>query len=295
MDDAEQFLPMYLRFMKGVVDSSDLPLNVSREMLQHDSQVEAIKSAISKRSLDLLTKLATEDKEKYAIFWKEFGSVLKEGPAEDYANRERIAKLLRFSSTLTDKEEQDVSLEDYVARMKPGQDRVFYLVTESFSAGRSSAHLELLRSMGIEVLLLSDRVDEWLTDHLREFDGKKLRNVARGELDLSGIESDEDKAQRESLVTGHKDITSRIKKALGEKVADVKVTARLTESPAVLVLSENDMGAQMRRIMEASGQKTPDARPILEVNPKHALLTRIESLSEGDEFMDLSLLLLEQA
>jgi len=295
MDDAEQFLPLYLRFVKGVVDSSDLPLNVSREMLQNDAQIDTIKSAITKRTLDLLTKMATEEKDKYASFWKEFGTVLKEGPAEDYANRERIAKLLRFSSTYAPKEEQDVSLEDYVSRMKPGQDKIYYLVADSFTAARSSAHLEQLKSKGLEVLLLSDRIDEWLTDHLREFDGKKLQNVARGDLDLSAVESDEDKKKREELVKEHSAVAERIKKVLTEKVSDVKVTTRLSESPAVLVLGDHDMGAQMRRIMEASGQKAPEAKPILEINPTHPLLARIEALSEGDEFSDLSLLLFEQA
>jgi molecular chaperone HtpG len=295
MDDAEQFLPLYLRFIKGVVDSSDLPLNVSRESLQHDSQVEAIKSAITKRSLDLLTKLANEEKDKYAVFWKEFGSVLKEGPAEDYANRERVAKLLRFSSTFSDKEEQDVSLDDYVSRMKPGQECVFYLVGDTFTAARSSAHLEQLRSKGIEVLLLNDRIDEWLTDHLREFDGKKLRNVARGDLDLSGIDANEDKSERESMAVTHQAIADRIKKILVERVADVKVTTRLIESPAILVLSGHDMGAQMRRILEASGQNGPSTKPTLEINPKHALLRRIESLGDGDRFADMSLMLFEQA
>jgi molecular chaperone HtpG len=295
MDDADQFLPLYLRFVKGVVDSSDLPLNVSREMLQHDSQIDAIKGAVTKRVLDLLAKMATEEKDKYASFWKEFGTVLKEGPAEDFANRERIAKLLRFSSTDAAKEEQDVSLEDYVARMKPGQDRIYYVVADSFTAARSSAHLEQLKTKGLEVLLLSDRIDEWLTDHLREFDGKKLQNVARGDLDLSAVETDEDKKQRESLVKEHSAAAERIKKVLGERIADVKVTTRLSESPAVLVLGEHDMGAQMRRIMEAAGQKAPDPKPILEINPTHPLLTRLESLPDGDEFSDLSLLLLEQA
>jgi molecular chaperone HtpG len=295
MDDAEQFLPLYLRFVKGVVDSSDLPLNVSREMLQHDAQIDAIKTAITKRVLDMLGKMATEDKDKYAAFWKEFGTVLKEGPAEDFANRERIAKLLRFSSTFATKEEPDVSLEDYVARMKPGQDRIYYVIGDSFTAARSSAHLEQLRSKGLEVLLLSDRIDEWLMDHLREFGGKQLRNVARGDLDLSGVESDADKAQRESLAKEHGAVAERIKKVLSEKVSDVKVTTRLSESPAVLVLGEHDMGAQMRRILEAAGQKAPDAKPNLEINPLHPLLQRLEALAEGEEFNDLSLLLFEQA
>jgi molecular chaperone HtpG len=295
MDDAEQFLPLYLRFVKGVVDSADLPLNVSREMLQNDSQIDAIKSAIVKRTLDLLAKLATEEKDQYASFWKEFGTVLKEGPAEDYANRERVAKLLRFASTHANKEEQDVSLEDYVARMKTGQDKIYYLIADSFTAARSSAHLEQLKAKGLEVLLLSDRIDEWLMDHLREFDGKKFQNIARGDLDLSAVETAEDKKQREDLVKEHGAVAERIKKVLDGKVADVKVTTRLAESPAVLVLGEHDMGAQMRRIMEAAGQKAPEVKPVLEINPTHPLLKRIESLGDGDEFNDLSMLLFEQA
>jgi molecular chaperone HtpG len=295
MDDAEQFLPLYLRFLKGVVDSSDLPLNVSREMLQHDPQIDAIKSAITKRALDLLAKMAQEEIDKYASFWKEFGSVLKEGPAEDYANRDKVAKLLRFSSTHAAKEEQDVALDDYIARMKPGQDAIYYLIADSFTAARSSPHLEQLKSKGLEVLLLWDRVDDWLMDHLREFEGKKLRNVARGELDLSAVETAEDKKQRESLTKEHSKLAERIKKALADKVADVKVTTRLSESPAVLVLGEHDMGAQMRRIMEAAGQKAPDIKPTLEINPTHTLLQRIEAMDDGDQFNDFSLLLLEQA
>ncbi len=295
MDDAEQFLPLYLRFVKGVVDSSDLPLNVSREMLQNDPQIDTIKSTVTKRVLDLLGKMATEEKDKYASFWKEFGTVLKEGPAEDYANREKIAKLLRFSSTFSNKEEQDVSLEDYIARMKAGQDRIYYVIADSFTAARSSAHLEQLKSKGLEALLLNDRVDEWLMDHLREFDGKKLQNVARGDLDLSSLETDDDKKQRDSLVKEHGAVAERIKKVLDGKVSDVKVTTRLSESPAVLVLGENDMGAQMRRILEAAGQKAPDTKPVLEVNPVHPLLQRLESLQGEEEFKDLSLLLLEQA
>jgi molecular chaperone HtpG len=295
MDDAEQFLPLYLRFVKGVIDSSDLPLNVSREMLQNDPQIDAIKSAVTKRTLDLLAKLAQEEQEKYASFWKEFGSVLKEGPAEDYANRDKIAKLLRFSSTHSDKEEQDVSLDDYIARIKSGQDSIYYLIADSFTAARSSPHLEQLKSKGIEVLLLWDRVDEWLTEHLREHDGKKLRNVARGELDLSSVETEDDKKQRESLTKEHGKLAERIKKALDGKVADVKVTTRLSESPAVLVLGEHDMGAQMRRIMEAAGQKAPEVKPTLEINPTHNLLQRLESMSDDDQFNDFSLLLFEQA
>jgi molecular chaperone HtpG len=295
MDDAEQFLPLYLRFIKGVVDSADLPLNISREMLQQDPAIDTIRTGLSRRVLDMLAKLAKDDADKYATFWKEFGAVLKEGPAEDSSNRERIAKLLRFSSTHADKEVQDVALEDYVARMKPGQNDIFYVIADSFSAARSSPHLEVLRKKGIEVLLLSDRVDEWLTDHLHEFDGKKFRNVARGELDLGAVQSEEEKKTQESASKEHAELVERIKKTLGDRVSDVRVTNRLADSPACLVLGENDMGAQMRRILEASGQKAPSAKAALEINPAHPLLVRIAATSDGAVFDDLSLLLLEQA
>jgi len=295
MDDAEQFLPLYLRFVKGVVDCADLPLNISREMLQQDPAIDTIRTGLTRRVLDLLAKLAKDEPQKYATFWKEFGSVLKEGPAEDHANRERIAKLLRFSSTLADKEEQDVSLEDYVSRMKPGQNEIYYVTAETFGAARSSPHLEVLRKKGIEVLLLSDRVDEWLTDHLREFDSKSLRNVARGELDFAAIQSDEEKQASETLSKEHAALVDRVKKALDAQVGDVRVTARLADSPACLVLGEHDLGAQMRRILEAAGQKAPVAKPILEINPAHPLLQRMEATTDETTFNDLSLLLFEQS
>ncbi len=295
MDDAEQFLPLYLRFVKGVVDSADLSLNISREMLQQDAAIDSMRTGLARRVLDLLAKLAKDEPEKYASFWKEFGTVLKEGPGEDHANRERIAKLLRFSSTLADKEEQDVSLEDYVARMKPEQKEIYFVIADSFAAAKSSPHLEVLRSKGIEVLLLSDRVDEWLVDHLREFDGKQLRNVARGELDIGAIQSDEEKQQQETLSKEHSALVERMKKSLQDRVSDVRVTSRLADSPAVLVLGAHDLGAQMRRILEAAGQKTPTTKPTLEINVKHPLLERIESTGEDATFDDLSMLLFEQA
>jgi molecular chaperone HtpG len=295
MDDAEQFLPLYLRFVKGVVDSADLSLNISREMLQQDAAIDSMRTGLARRVLDLLAKLAKDEPEKYASFWKEFGTVLKEGPGEDHANRERIAKLLRFSSTLADKEEQDVSLEDYVARMKPQQKEIYFVIADSFAAAKSSPHLEVLRSFGLEVLLLSDRVDEWLVDHLREFDGKQLRNVARGELDIGAIQSDEEKQQQETLSKEHSALVERMKKSLQDRVSDVRVTSRLADSPAVLVLGAHDLGAQMRRILEAAGQKTPTTKPTLEINVKHPLLERIESTGEDATFDDLSMLLFEQA
>jgi molecular chaperone HtpG len=295
MDDAEQFLPLYLRFVKGVVDSADLPLNISREMLQQDPAIDTIRTGLTRRTLDLLAKLAKDEPDKYATFWKEFGSVLKEGPAEDHANRDRIARLLRFSSTHTDSEEQNVSLEDYVGRMKPGQKEIYYVIADTFGAAKTSPHLEVLRRKGIEVLLLSDRVDEWLTDHLREFDGKPLRSVARGTLDLGEVQTEEEKKAQETAAKEHAALLDRLKKALGDKVSDVRVTARLADSPACLVLGEHDLGAQMRRILEAAGQKAPAPKPALEVNPAHPLLQRIENTSDETDFNDLSTLLFEQA
>jgi molecular chaperone HtpG len=295
MDDAQQFLPLYLRFVKGIVDSADLPLNISREMLQQNPMIDTIRTGLTRRVLDLLAKLAKEEPEKYATVWKEFGQVLKEGPAEDPANRERIAKLLRFSSTHTDKPEQDVSLEDYVARMKPGQKEIYFVVADSFATAKSSPHLELLRRKGLEVLLLWDRVDEWLTDHLREFDGKPLRNVARGNLDLAAVQSEEEKKEQESLAKQHASLVERIKETLGDHVSEVRVTSRLTDSPACLVLGEHELGPQMRRILEAAGQKVPAGKPALEINPAHPLLKRIEATSEQGEFADLAMLLFEQA
>jgi molecular chaperone HtpG len=295
MDDAEQFLPLYLRFVKGVVDSADLPLNVSRELLQQDETVENMRSALTRRVLDMLTKLAKEEPEKYTSFWKELGSVLKEGPGEDFTNRDRIAKLLRFSSTHTNSAEQTVSLEDYASRMKPGQDKIYYVIADSFTAARSSPHLEVLKQKGIEVLLLSERVDEWLMDHLREFDGKTLRNVARGDLDLSAIESSDDKKAREELAKENVGLTERIQKVLGEQVAAVRVTTRLSDSPAVLVTGEHDLSPQLRKLMESAGQKMPASKPTLEINPTHPLLKRLSDLPDGDTFNDLATLLQEQA
>lgn len=295
MDDAEQFLPLYLRFIKGIVDSADLPLNISREMLQQDPTIDTIRTGLTRRVLDMLAKLAKEDAEKYATFWKEFGMVLKEGPGEDHSNRERIAKLLRFSSTHTDKPEQDVSLEDYVSRMKAGQKHIYYVIADTFAAAKSSPHIEVLRKKGIEVLLLSDRVDEWLMDHLHEFDGKSFKNVSRGELDLGEVQTEEEKQSQEALSKEHGALIERLKKAVGERVSDVRVTSRLTDSPACLVLGEHEMGAQMRRILEAAGQKVPVTKPVLEVNPTHPLLTRLASTTDEGPFADLSLLLLDQA
>ncbi|AMC99945.1 molecular chaperone HtpG [Halomonas chromatireducens] len=293
MDDAEQFLPLYLRFIKGVLDTRELSLNVSRELLQQDPKVEKIKSALTKRALDMLKKLA-KDKESYQTFWNTFGTVLKEGPAEDYANREKIAGLLRFSSTHTDSATQDQSLADYVERMKEGQAKIYYIVADSFNAAKSSPHLEIFRKKGIEVLLLSDRIDEWLMSHLTDFDGKTLLDVAKGDLDLGEIEGEEEKKAQEETAKAKEALVKRVKEALGDEVQEVKVTHRLIDSPACVVLPEHEMGFQMRRIMEAAGQKVPEVKPILELNPEHALVDRLES-AEGERFADLARILLDQA
>ncbi|MBB3190852.1 molecular chaperone HtpG [Halomonas cerina] len=293
MDDAEQFLPLYLRFIKGVLDTRDLSLNVSRELLQQDPKVEKIKSALTKRALDMLQKL-TKDPEAYQTFWNTFGSVLKEGPAEDFANRDKIAGLLRFATTHTDTATQDQSLADYVGRMKEGQEKIYYIVADGFNAAKSSPHLEIFRKKGIEVLLLSDRIDEWLMSHLTEFDGKAFVDVAKGELDLGEIEGEEEKKAQEETAKAKQDLVKRVKAALGAEVQEVKVTHRLTDSPACVVLPEHEMGFQMRRIMEAAGQKLPEVKPILELNPEHALVARLEA-AEDDGFADLARILLDQA
>ena len=295
MDDAEQFLPMYLRFIRGVLDSNDLPLNVSRELLQKDAEVEAMRSALAKRALDLLARLAKDEPEKYATFWKEFGPVLKEGTGEDPSNREKILPLLRLSSTHEEGDEPKVTLADYIARMKSGQDRIYYLIADSLTAARGSPYLEQLRAKGIEVLLLADRVDEWMMGHLREFEGKRFKDVARGDLELGGLEGEADKAAAEEAQKENKKLLKRLKDALGERVSEVKVSSRLADTPACLVLAEGDMGAQMRRIMAAAGQAVPEAKPELEVNVGHALIKRLDATSAEDEFTELALLVFDQA
>lgn len=295
MDEAEQFLPMYLRFVKGVVDSNDLSLNVSREILQQDPAVESMRSALTKRVLDMLGKMAKEKEgDNYANFWKQFGTVLKEGPAEDMANQEKIAKLLRFSTTHTDAEEQDQSLEDYVSRLQEKQDKIYYIVAENFNTARKSPHLEVFRKKGIEVLLLSDRVDDWLMNHLREFDGKQFQDVARGALDLAS-DSDDDKAAQETLAKESEALVGRLAAVLEGKVSEVRATARLTDSVACLVVGEDDMGAQMRRIMESAGQEVPESKPILEINPAHPLALLLDGEADEDRFANLALVILDQA
>jgi len=293
MDDAEQLLPAYLRFVRGVVDSNDLPLNISREILQESRDIEAIRAGCTKRVLSLLEELAADGTDKYAAFWKEFGRVLKEGVGEDPANRDRIAKLLRFSSTHTDREEQGVSLADYVARMKAGQDKIYYLTAEGFLAARNSPHLEIFRKRSIEVLLLSERVDEWLVANLTEYEGKQLASVARGELDLSKLQTDEEKKEEAKMEGAHRALVARLKDALGDKVKDVRVTSRLTQSPSCLVADEHDMGGNLARILKSVGQKGPEAKPILEINPAHPMVKRLEE--EKARFADWGNLLFDQA
>ncbi len=292
MDDAEQLLPAYLRFVRGVVDANDLPLNVSREVLQQSRDIDAIRAGCTKRTLDLLHELAQNEKEKYAKFWSEFGPVLKEGVGEDTGNRGRIAALLRFSSTHNDKEDPTVSLADYIGRMKPGQDAIYYVTAETFAAARNSPHLEIFRKRGVEVLLLSDRVDEWLVASLPEYEGKPLVSVARGEVDLSKIESG-DKDEPDWKVGEHAELLRALKAALEDKVKDVRLSRRLTESPSCLVADEHDMGGNLQRILKSVGQSVPTAKPILEVNPEHPMIQRLKR--EEQRFDDWALLLFDQA
>ncbi|MDF0752444.1 molecular chaperone HtpG [Marinobacter sp. 71-i] len=295
MDDAEQFLPLYLRFTKGVIDSNDLSLNVSREILQNDSTVESIRTAVTKRVLDMLSKLAKKEPEQYQKFWNEFGTVLKEGPAEDFSNREKIGGLLRFASTHTGEQAQTVSLDDYIGRMKEGQSKIYYITADNFMAAKSSPHLEVFRKKGIEVLILSDRIDEWMMGYLNEYDGKQFQDVARGDLDLGEVETEEDKKHKEEAAEEHKNLLERIKTALNDRVQEVRVTNRLTDSPACLVVGDFDMGAQMKKIMEAAGQKVPDSKPIFEINVDHPLVQRLENEQGEDRFKELSAVLLDQA
>ncbi|MBV1787583.1 molecular chaperone HtpG [Marinobacterium sp. D7] len=295
MDQADEFLPLYLRFIKGVVDSKNLSLNVSREILQKDPNVDKLRTALTKRALDMLAKLAKNEPEKYNSFWKEFGQVLKEGPAEDYANREKVLKLLRFASTHNDNAEQTVGLDDYVSRMKEGQEKIYYVVADSYNAAKSSPHLEIFRKKGIEVLLLSDRIDEWMMSQLFDFDGKSFQDVSKGELNLGDVESEEEKKQQEEVAKQMEGLTERLSSALGERIKEARVTHRLTESPACLVVGDYDMGAQMRKIMEAAGQAVPEVKPIFEYNPEHPLIAKLDKEPDEDRFKDLALVLFDQA
>lgn len=295
MDDADQFLPLYLRFVKGVLDSADLPLNVSREILQSNRNVENIKSALTKRALDIITKLANNEPEDYKTFWKNFGQVLKEGPAEDSSNKEKVCELLRFASTETGTAEQVVSLDQYIERMKEGQDKIYYIVAENHNAAANSPHLEIFRKKGVEVLVMSDQIDEWMMGYLFDYKGKHFINVAKGDLDLGSIESEEDKKQQEEVEKSSEDLVKRLKETLEAQVSEVKVSHRLTDSPACLVVGAYDMGAQMRQIMEASGQKAPDSKPTLEINPSHPLMERLNAEVQEDRFADLANIVFDQA
>ncbi|VVO01640.1 Chaperone protein HtpG [Pseudomonas fluorescens] len=295
MDQAESFLPLYLRFIKGVVDSNDLSLNVSREILQKDPIIDSMKSALTKRVLDMLEKLAKNEPEQYKGFWKNFGQVMKEGPAEDFANKEKIAGLLRFASTHGEDGEQVVGLAEYLARAKEGQDKIYYLTGETYAQVKNSPHLEVFRKKGIEVLLLTDRIDEWLMSYLSDFDGKSFVDVARGDLDLGNLDSEEDKKAAEEVAKAKEGLVERLKTALGESVAEVRVSHRLTDSPAILAIGEQDLGLQMRQILEASGQKVPDSKPIFEFNPAHPLIEKLDNEQSDERFGDLSHILFDQA
>ncbi len=297
MDDAEQLMPVYLRFVKGVIDSNDLPLNVSREILQESRDVKVIREGSTKRILGMLEELANADeqekKDKYANFWKEFGQVLKEGLGEDSANKERIAKLLRFASTHNETDTQNVSFGDYVARMKEGQDKIYYVTADSWMAAKNSPHLEIFRKKGVEVLLLTERVDEWMLSFLTEFDGKPLLSVAKGDLNLGQLEDDSEKKQKEETESEYKELVDKMKAALAEKAKDVRVTFRLTDSPACLVADENELSGNLLRMLKAAGQAAPDMKPTLEINPHHPLIQRLKY--EDAKFNDWSSLLFDQA
>ncbi len=293
MDDAEKLMPLYLRFVRGIVDSNDLPLNVSREILQESKDIDTLRAGCTKKILGLLEDLAENQKDKYTTFWKEFGKVLKEGVGEDHANKEKIAGLLRFASTLADSADETVSLADYIGRMKEGQDKIYYVTADSFNAAKNSPHLEIFRKKGIEVLLLSDRVDEWVVGNLTEFDGKPMASVAKGGLDLGKLEDEADKAAVEKETGELKDLLDKMKTSLGDKVKEVRVTHRLTDSPACLVADEHDMGMNLARLMKAAGQTMPISKPILEINPTHPVVLRLKY--EDKQFEDWAAVLFDQA
>jgi molecular chaperone HtpG len=295
MEDAEKLMPQYLRFVRGVIDSADLPLNVSREILQDSRDVEAIKNGSVKKVLSLLEDLAENKPEDYSKFWSEFGRVLKEGPGEDFANKEKIAGLLRFASTHADNEVQNVSLKDYIGRMKPEQEAIYYITADTFAAAKNSPHLEIFRKKGIEVLLMSDKVDEWLLGSLTEFEGKKLQSIAKGDLDLGKLEDEADKEAQKQVEENAKDLVERIKTALGEAVKEVKVTHRLTDSPACLVAGEHDLSGNLARILKAAGQQAPESKPILEVNPAHRLVEKLKAETDDARFADYAHVLFDQA
>jgi molecular chaperone HtpG len=293
MDDAEKLMPTYLRFVRGVVDSSDLPLNVSREILQESKDIDTIRAGCTKKVLGMLEDMAENDKEKYTTFWKEFGKVLKEGVGEDFANKEKVAGLLRFASTHADTPDETASLADYIGRMKEGQDKIYFVTAESFNAAKNSPHLEIFRKKGIEVLLLTDRVDEWVIGNLTEFDSKQLQSVAKGGLDLGKLEDEAEKQEAEKAADEFKELLEKMKASLGERVKDVRVTHRLTDSPACLVADEHDLGTNLSRILKAAGQNAPDSKPILEINPTHPALLRLKY--EERSFDDWAAVLFDQA
>ena len=295
MDDAEQFLPLYLRFVKGIVDTKDLSLNVSREILQSDKAVENMKSALTKRVLDMLTKMAKNEPEQYQAFWDEFGQVMKEGLAEDYANKDKLAKLMRFASTQNNDGKQTQSLDDYVARMQENQEKIYYISAETYAAGISSPHMEIFRKKGIEVLVLSDRIDGWMISYLSEFEGKHLQDITKGELDLGEIENEEEKKHQEEASKTYESLIKQLSELLKEKVQEVRITNRLTDSPACLVAGAHDMDAQMRKIMEAAGQKVPETKPSFEVNPDHPLVKKLHDEPNDERFKDLAYVLFDQA
>jgi molecular chaperone HtpG len=295
MDNAEQFLPLYLRFIKGIVDSTDLPLNVSRELLQQNAEVEAMRGALARRALELIAKLATDDAVKYLEFWKEFGKALKEGLQEDPGNRERLLPLLRFATSANSDNAENLSLAEYVARMQPGQDRLYYLIADSHDAARNSPHLELLRKKNIEVLLLADRVDEWVMGGVTDFDGKKFKDVSRGDLELGTLGGAVERERAEAALKESKALLKRCKDALGERVREVRPSARLTESPACLVRGEGDLSAALRRVLEANGQSIPAGTPTLELNTDHALVKYLDGLKDAEQFSELALLLFDEA
>ncbi len=295
MDDTKNLMPNYMRFVRGVIDSNDLPLNVSREILQSNKTIDSMKKASVKKVLGLLGSMAKNDAEKYQSFWDEFGKVLKEGPHEDSGNKEQIAKLLRFSSTHTDAEKQDVNLEDYVARMQEGQEKIYYVTADSFMAAKNSPHLEVFRAKGIEVLLLSDRVDEWMINGLTEFDGKPLQSVAKGELDLGKMDSEEDKEEQKKVEEEAQSLLKQLKEALSDKVEDVRISHRLTTSPSCIVLSEHDMALYMQQLMKQAGHDMPSSKPVLEINPTHPLLAKMEGETDDEQFKDWASILFDQA
>ncbi|VAW70971.1 Chaperone protein HtpG [hydrothermal vent metagenome] len=295
MEDTEHLMPQYLRFIRGVVDSDDLPLNVSREILQHNKVIDKIKAASVKKVLGQLESMAKKDAEQYTTFWNAFGNVMKEGPIEDFANKDRVAKLLRFASTENDGAQQNVSLEDYIERMKEGQEPIYYITSDSYVSAKNSPHLEVFKRKGLEVLLLSDRIDEWLVQHLTDFEGKTLQNIAKGDLDLGNFEDEEEKKAQQKAEGDLKGVVELMKEKLEAKAAEVRITHRLTDSPSCLVIDANDMGMQMQQIMRAAGQQVPDSKPILEINPNHELVKQLVNMADQALFENWSHVLFDQA